>query len=265
MGVLTSAALRIDPIPPAQAFLTYEFESVFEGLEAGRRIMTRRWRPAVMRLYDEADRFKLNEVLGLGLTGALLVVVCDGDQRLVDLEAEAITAICTETGGSFIGPDGAMTWWQGKYEPYAKGKAPTPPTIFGTTDTVCTFDDMPDLYRAKRKNIEEGFAEYGAEYTAHFSHWFPWGVMVYDRFYVHEPPADPMEALELHDRMWDSAVRTSLAHGGVINEHHGVGVKLGRFMREQYGEAWPYVQAIKNAIDPDGILNPGKLGFGAPR
>jgi len=265
MGVLTSATLRIDPIPPAQAFLTYEFESVFEGLEAGRRIMTRRWRPAVMRLYDEADRFKLNEVLGLGLTGALLVVVCDGDQRLVDLEAEAITAICAETGGSFIGPDGARTWWQGKYEPYAKGKAPTPPTIFGTTDTVCTFDDMPDLYRAKRKNIEEGFAEYGAEYTAHFSHWFPWGVMVYDRFYVHEPPADPMEALELHDRMWDSAVRTSLAHGGVINEHHGVGVKLGRFMREQYGEAWPYVQAIKNAIDPDGILNPGKLGFGAPR
>ena len=63
----------------------------------------------------------------------------------------------------------------GKYEPYTQGKAPTPPTIFGTTDTVCTFDDMPDLYRAKRKNIEEGFAEYGATYTAHFSHWFPWG------------------------------------------------------------------------------------------
>jgi alkyldihydroxyacetonephosphate synthase len=89
--------------------------------------------------------------------------------------------------------------------------------------------------------------------------------MVYDRFYVHEPPTDPMEALELHDRLWDSSVRTSLAQGGVINEHHGVGVKLGRFMREQYGEAWPYIQAIKDAIDPDGILNPGKLGFGPPR
>ncbi len=265
MGVLTSATLRMDPIPEKQAFLTFEFETVFDGLEAGRQIMTRRWRPAVMRLYDEADRDKLNDILGLQLTGALLVVICDGDRRLVDLEAEAVTEICSEAGGASLGPEGARTWWDGKYEPYAQGKAPTPPTIFGTTDTVCTFDDMPDLYRAKRKNIEEGFAEYGAKYTAHFSHWFPWGVMVYDRFYVHQPPDDPLEALALHDRLWDSAVRTSLAQGGVINEHHGVGVKLGRFMREQYGEAWPYLQAIKEAVDPDGILNPGKLGFGPPR
>lgn len=145
------------------------------------------------------------------------------------------------------------------------GKAPRPPTIFGTTDTVCTFADMPDLYRAKRKNVEEGFAEYGATYTAHFSHWYPWGVMVYDRFYVHDAPEDPMESLALHDRLWDAAIRVSLEHGGVINEHHGIGVKLGRFMREQYGTAWPVMQRIKDAIDPDGILNPGKLGFGPPR
>ena len=265
MGVMTSATMRMDPLPASRAFLTFEFASVFDGLEAGRRIMTDRWRPAVVRLYDEADREKLNGILGLELTGALMIVVCDGDPRLVDLEAEVITEICVGTGGTDLGSSGAQTWWDGRYEPYAKGKAPTPPTIFGTTDTVCTFDDMPDLYRAKRKNVEEGYAEYGARYTAHFSHWYPWGVMVYDRFYVDDAPSDPMEALDLHDRLWDSAVRVSLDHGGVINEHHGVGVKLGRFMRDQYGGWWPYLQRIKESLDPDGILNPGKLGFGPPR
>lgn len=265
MGVLTSASLRMDPVPEARAFLTFEFDTVFDGLEAGRRIMTDRWRPAVMRLYDEADRDKLNDILGIELSGALLMVVCDGDRRLVALEAEAITDICTDVGAIDLGESGARTWWDGKYEPYAKGKAPTPPTVFGTTDTVCSFTDMPDLYRAKRKNVEENFPEYDTQYTAHFSHWFPWGVMVYDRFYVHDGPDDPWEALELHDRLWDSAVRTSLDHGGVLNEHHGVGVKLGRFMSEQYGPWWPRLQSIKDALDPDGILNPGKLGFGPPR
>ena len=68
-------------------------------------------------------------------------------------------------------------------------------------------------------------------------------------------------ALRLHNRIWTTAVRTSLAHGGMLNEHHGIGLKLGRFMREQYGSAWPAMEAIKHALDPRGIMNPGKLGF----
>jgi len=265
LGVITSATLRLDPEPETRRFLAFSFDTVFDGLEAGRRIMTGRWRPAVMRLYDEADRERLSRILGLEIDGALLVVVCDGDPRLADLEAEVITEICTGRGARDLGPSPAEVWWDGKYEPYAKGKAPEPPTIFGTTDTVCTFDRIADLYRAKKRTVEEGFAQHGARYTAHFSHWFPWGVMVYDRFYVDHPPEDPAAALELHDTLWDAAVRTSLASGGVINEHHGVGVKLGRFMREQYGPMWPYLRRIKEALDPDGIMNPGKLGFGPPR
>ncbi|MBW3603543.1 MAG: hypothetical protein KY460_01320 [Actinobacteria bacterium] len=134
---------------------------------------------------------------------------------------------------------------------------PRPMTLF-----TGQWADMP-LEELAEKAAE--FAEHGARYTAHFSHWLPWGTMVYDRFYVDHPPKEPIAALELHDRLWDAAVRTSLANGGVINEHHGVGVKLGRFMREQYADFWPYLLEIKAAIDPDGIMNPGKLGFGPPR
>jgi alkyldihydroxyacetonephosphate synthase len=48
----------------------------------------------------------------------------------------------------------------------------------------------------------------------------------------------------------------------MINEHHGVGVKLGRYMRANLGDAWPFLETIKKAIDPNGIMNPGKTGFG---
>jgi alkyldihydroxyacetonephosphate synthase len=47
----------------------------------------------------------------------------------------------------------------------------------------------------------------------------------------------------------------------MLNEHHGIGFKLGRHMREQYGAAWPTLDAIKHTLDPKGIMNPGKMGF----
>jgi alkyldihydroxyacetonephosphate synthase len=51
----------------------------------------------------------------------------------------------------------------------------------------------------------------------------------------------------------------------MINEHHGVGLKLSRFMPAQYGSAWPLLETIKRAIDPNGIMNPGKVGFETAR
>ena len=133
--------------------------------------------------------------------------------------------------------------------------------MYGTVETVATFDRIEAIYHAKKAAIEGQFGHLGVDYIAHFSHWFPWGASLYDRFLLKEAPADPTEAEALHNKIWDVAVATSLAHGGMINEHHGVGLKLSRYMRAQYGDAWPLLERIKDAIDPNGIMNPGKVGF----
>jgi alkyldihydroxyacetonephosphate synthase len=265
LGVITELSMRLDPLPEARRFLSFRFPDVFTGIEAGRQIMTQRWRPAVIRLYEEADTAKLSNMLDLGIDGVLMLVVCDGAEELAELEAKAIEGLCAGQGGTSLGPTAAETWWDGKYEPFAAGNAPAPPQVFGTTDTAATYERLPDLYRAKRRAIEEGFAELGARYTAHFSHWYRWGAMIYDRFYVDHGPEDPYEALALHDRLWDAAVTAALEQGGIINDHHGVGLKLGRFMRAQHGAAFELLQKLKGAWDPDGIMNPGKLGLGPPR
>jgi len=265
LGIITEATMRLDPLPEGRRFLSFQFPTVTAGLETARLIMTRRIVPAAMRLYDEADSAKLTSMLKLDTTGVLLILVLDGDEATMAIEEERIRAVCDVNDGVDLGGGPAQTWWDGKYEPFAKHNAPAPPLVFGTTDTCARFSALPGLYEAKKRTVEEGFADYGATYTAHFSHWFPWGGMIYDRFYVDNAPDDPDEALLLHDRLWNAAVETSLAHGGVINEHHGVGLKLGRFMRPQYGPAFDVMLAVKNAWDPEGIMNPGKLGFGAPR
>jgi alkyldihydroxyacetonephosphate synthase len=265
LGIITEATMRLDPLPEGRRFLSFQLPSVAAGIETARLIMTRRIVPAAMRLYDEADSAKLTSMLKLDTAGVLLIVVLDGQESSMALDEEGIRALCDVNDGVDLGAGPARTWWDSKYEPFAKHNAPAPPMIFGTTDTCARFAALPGLYEAKKRTIEEGFAEYGARYTAHFSHWYPWGGMIYDRFYVDNAPDDPDEALALHDRLWNAAVETSLANGGVINEHHGVGLKLGRFMRPQYGPAFDVMLAIKTAWDPDGIMNPGKLGFGAPR
>ena len=53
----------------------------------------------------------------------------------------------------------------------------------------------------------------------------------------------------------------TLANGGVLNDHHGVGLKLSRLVKEQYGPAIQVLQALKKELDPNGIMNPYKLGL----
>lgn len=265
LGVITAATMRLERLPAARRFLSYQFPTLDAGLESARQIMVGRIVPAAMRLYDEADSAKLTQMLDLDTAGVLLILMLDGDEDATALEQRGIESIAAANDGRPLGPGPAETWWDGKYEPFSTHNAPAPPTVFGTTDTCARFADLPALYHAKKRTIEEGFAHLGARYTAHFSHWFPWGGMIYDRFYVDDGPTDAEEALALHDELWNAAVATSLANGGTINEHHGVGLKLGRFMRAQHGPAFDLLLAIKDAWDPDGIMNPGKLGFGAPR
>jgi len=134
--------------------------------------------------------------------------------------------------------------------------------MYGTTEPITTYDKIEKLYYAEKRAVEEGFKEWDIDFIGHFSHWFHGGVMVYTRFIIRNPPEDAREAVRLHNRVWNTAMTAVMENGGMVNEHHGVGLKLSRFMRRQYGDAWPLLERIKKALDPNGIMNPGKVGFG---
>jgi alkyldihydroxyacetonephosphate synthase len=95
----------------------------------------------------------------------------------------------------------------------------------------------------------------------HFSHWYDYGTILYPTFIVRKPPADADDLLRLNHRIWNAGVQVALANGGTVNEHHGVGLRLGRFMKENYGPGFVTLQRIKKALDPNNIMNPGKMGF----
>lgn len=262
LGIITEVTMRLDPLPEERRWRAYLFDDIRKGLEAGRRMMTHRLRPCTIRLYDENSTQRIvKRVLGLDVQGSYMVVGSDGSRRAVDLELEMIHEICIGLDAKDLGPELGEHWWKHRYDFYFPPLNLMLPQMFGTVETTATYERIYDIYVAKKRVIEDGFREWGATYIAHFSHWFPWGVMVYDRFIIDKPPQDPHEALQLHTSVWSAAARASIRHGGVLNDHHGIGFKLGWLMPELYGPAWTVLQGVKDLLDPQGIMNPGKLGF----
>ncbi|HYN33000.1 MAG TPA: FAD-linked oxidase C-terminal domain-containing protein, partial [Ilumatobacteraceae bacterium] len=102
---------------------------------------------------------------------------------------------------------------------------------------------------------------YARAATCHLSHSYADGACLYFTFAA-TPPPDEIEATYI--ALWDAGQRAVLAGGGNLSHHHGVGLNRGRFMAEALGSGHAVLAAIKATLDPNGIMNPGKLGFPTP-
>lgn len=259
LGVITKAVLKIFDIPESRKFLAFMFNNLTDAITAGRKVM-KRMKPSVIRLFDEAETQKLiKKVLNISKPGVYMVFGVEGEKEIVAVEERIIKDICMESAYEELNSELGERWWKQRYDFFYPPHMFELPQMFGTMDTVATYSKIEKIYWAMKKTIEENFPM--AYFIAHFSHWFEWGCMCYDRFIVDDPPKDPQEVLRLHNEIWNAGVRTAMANGGVINEHHGVGLKLSRLMREQYGPAMQVLEGIKKTLDPNGIMNPFKLGL----
>ncbi|MCJ7700777.1 MAG: FAD-binding oxidoreductase [Anaerolineales bacterium] len=264
-GIITEATMQIEQMPEERRFRAFLFPDLHSGLEAGRKIMLDRLDPCVIRLYDEpSTQTRIKKILGLDVQGSYLVIGFDGWREIVDAQEKRAFDICFKFGAQDLGREPGQLWWDHRYDFYFPPEVLDFPWMYGTMDTMATFDKIENLYWTKKQAIEESFANWNVRYIAHLSHWYPYAAMIYDRFIIEEPPQDPDEALRLHNQVWDLAVSVSLDCGGVINEHHGVGLKLARYVRKQYGSAFQVLEVLKNGLDTHNILNPGKMGFGPP-
>ena len=97
--------------------------------------------------------------------------------------------------------------------------------------------------------------------SAHQTHAYPEGPAC-----TSPSPASPSPTAKdaYYRAAWDAGTRAVLARGGSLSHHHGVGINRARFMAEALGAAHATLVAVKAALDPNGILNPGKLGLPSP-
>ena len=266
LGVITAVTVKLRNLPAKRVFSTYTFDNLASGIEAGRRIMVTGLRPPVLRLYDKgAATHSLERAVQCGINQATMVMMFDGDYALIaEAEAQAAGKICRELGGKDIGSKPGEIWWEKRYVFYHPPYAPELPQIWCTMDAVADFAHIENVYYKVTEAMQNALdPKWNLSLVTHFSHWYDWGSMIYPRFKVPKGPDDLDQALALHDKIIHDATMAALGAGAVMNDHHGVGMRLAPYMKDQFGPAGMQMMSrIKKAIDPNNILCPGKLGLG---
>ena len=262
LGVITEASLLLRPLPEHRSFRILSFDDLATGIEAVRRVLQAGWRPAAVRLHDpEATRVNLARILDVDISGVKLVLVFDGPQPLVETEEREVVRSLVADGGRDEGAEIAEQWWENRFRIYYPPFKPELPQVWGTIDLAAGYKQMLPAWEAVRELMLRDYSQYGLVFTGHFSHWHTWGTMVYGRFILEDPPDDVDAAVAIYDEIWRRTSEVILREGAVINDHHGVGLKLAHDLPAQYGSAWGVLETLKGALDPARVMNPGKLGL----
>ncbi len=259
LGVITEARLVIHPLPPAEGRRAYGFDTVHDGLEACRRILRRGATPAVLRLYDEVESARNFSVEDT----CLLVVLDEADVAIVDATLSVIDEECA--AASRMDDDLVERWLSHRNDVSALAPLWRAGIVVDTVEVAGRWavleplaDSVLDALRALPGTLAA---------SVHQSHAYPDGACLYFTF-AGRPPDDGNDEVgaaawreAYYERAWEVATVAVMEKGAAISHHHGIGLNRSRFLAEALGGAFGVLEAVKSALDPAGILNPGKLGL----
>jgi alkyldihydroxyacetonephosphate synthase len=254
LGIITGARLQLHPKPPAEQRAAYTFATFGEGLDACRRILRRGGTPAVLRLHDttEAVRF--------GVEGKNLVIALDeGDPVVIDAAMKVVDEECRGCGGEAADEAIVGAWLEHRNDVAALEALITRGYVVDTMEVAGPWSVLPAIHEAATAAISAVDGTLVA--SCHQSHAYTDGACLYFTFAAQ---VDPDQREHYYRSVWDAGTRAVLAKGGALSHHHGVGLNRSRFVREALGPAFEVLVATKAALDPRGILNPGKLGLPSP-
>jgi len=253
LGVITEAVLRVHPVPSSEGRAAFGFTSFLEGLDVCRRIIRRGATPAVLRLYDEAEAARNFSVEGT----CVLIVLDEGDPAVVE---PTMAIVAGECGGAGRLDDMLVErWLSHRNDVSALEALIRREIVVDTIEIAASWSALGPIYTDVVAAV--GAIEHTLVVSAHQSHAYSDGACLYFTF-AGRPPADEREPFYV--RVWDTATEAVLARGGALSHHHGVGLNRARFVRSALGPAFNVLVALKRALDPNGILNPGKLGLPDP-
>jgi alkyldihydroxyacetonephosphate synthase len=259
LGVITEATLTIHPLPEVRQFRSYVFPDLHAAFEAARKIMRRGLVPGTLRISDLVESLEFYKQ-----DGSFMTLSFDGFKELVDLQEREAMAIARAEGGKDLGPEPGERWWQHRFTSVYPKDQGTPLDMgrhtFNVGNVIETAGSFTYLEAIHQEMGEAVTRIPGTTFKAHFSHWYKTGGMMYP-YVVNSGAASDEEMVDRYFELHRAAVGAVLRLGGTITHHHGVGLTLRGFMPREFDASFEALQTIKHALDPNNIMNPGKLGF----
>ncbi|MFZ4517961.1 MAG: FAD-binding oxidoreductase [Microthrixaceae bacterium] len=259
LGIITGARLAAHPVPDHERRGAWSFASFTDGLDACRRILRRGATPAVLRLYDGVESDRNYHV---GTDRNVLLVLDEGDPAVVDGMWQVVESECA--AAEPLDVELVEHWMHKRNDVAALESLISAGFVVDTMEISGPWSALPGAYHAAVDAIAAVPGALAA--SAHCSHSYLDGACLYFTFAGR--PGDGDAAPEEKDRFyraaWDAGTRAVLGAGGSLSHHHGVGLNRARFMGEALGGGLDVLAGVKAALDPNGILNPSKLGLPSP-
>jgi alkyldihydroxyacetonephosphate synthase len=256
LGIVTRVWLRAHPVPKAERRAAYSVPTFGAAVEACRTTLRRGATPAVLRLYDAQEAAR-----GRGGNGSdcIVLVLDEGDPAVVDATMSVVADSCAAVGATVADDQLVAEWLEHRNDTSALQDLTRKGFVVDTMEIAAPWSRLEDVFEHTRSALLA--VPHAVVATCHLSHSYVDGACLYFTFAA-TPPPDEIESTYV--AMWDAGQRTVLASGGNLSHHHGIGINRARFAAEALGPAHGVLVALKAALDPNGILNPGKLGLPSP-
>ena len=252
-GVITRATIQVYRMPESTEFASVGFDSFDEGFNAASEMLQLGIRPSLLDLTEEDDEVTLH-------------LLFEGFAEGVAAQVKRAAAICDAAGGYSLGTEPTEHYWAVRRDSAENYKL----TALG----------QPRKVRWNRWRRRRGFdylhlalpASKVLEYKRQASQILDSQGIAVTEYAIWSRPemfsmlilpesGDPSEARQRLARTVDRVLTLGQDMGGTMEYCHGVGVKLNHLLARELGVGHDVIRQIKHTLDPNNIMNPGKLGL----
>ena len=259
-GVITEVTAMVRPLPEAVSDQAWRFASFETGAaalralaQAGPGLIT------MARLSDETETLVAALTGSHRSSGCLAVISIEGTRLSVPGRERQVAAILRAHGGEAAGPELVAGWRQSRFDaPYLRDTLLAAGALAETVETAATWTQLTGLYQAVRAALTAALTTTGPSpvVMCHISHVYPAGASLYFTVAAAQA-ADPVAQWAAAKQAASEAI---MAAGGTITHHHAVGLDHRDYLTAEIGRLGvQMLRAVKAALDPAGIMNPGKL------